>query len=254
MRKPFVAGNWKMHTNGAQAEQLARAVVQRLGNEDRVEIAVCPPFPYLTRVAAVLANTRVTLGAQNVYPDVKGAYTGEVSPMMLVDCGCKWVIVGHSERRHLLGETDDFIARKLVESLQAGLHVILCVGETLAQRQANQTETIIEAQLVGSLERLTGDKLARVVIAYEPVWAIGTGHNATPEQAQQVHQFIRRWLDRQFGEKWAQSTRIMYGGSVRPDNAASILAQPDVDGALVGGASLNADDFAAIAQAAILKK
>ena len=250
MRKPFVAGNWKMNTHAAQAEQLAKALVQRLGTQDRVEVAVCPPFPYLMRVRDVLAGSKIALGAQNTHPDTRGAFTGEVSPTMLVDCGCTWVIVGHSERRHLLGESNDFIRRKLIGALAAGLRVILCVGETLAERQVNKTNTVIETQLTGSLEGLPGDKLTRVVIAYEPVWAIGTGHNATPEQAEQVHRFIRRWLDGQFGEAAANATRILYGGSVKPDNAASLMAQPNVDGALVGGASLNADDFTAIVQAA----
>ncbi len=250
MRKPFVAGNWKMNTNAAQAEQLAAALALRFRNEQRVEVVVCPPFPYLTRVGAALAGSSIALGAQNCHADSKGAFTGEVSAVMLTDCGCKWVIVGHSERRHLLGETDSFIRRKLVGALAAGLHVILCVGETLAQRQSNQTEMIIETQLVGGLEGLARDRLARVVVAYEPVWAIGTGHNATPEQAQQVHQFIRTWLDGQFGSELAGSTRIIYGGSVKPDNAASLQSRPDVDGSLVGGASLNADDFSAIVQAA----
>jgi triosephosphate isomerase len=250
MRKPFVVGNWKMHNNGAQAEQLAAALVQQVGQDDTVDIALCPPFPYLTLVGNTLAGSRITLGAQNAYPENKGAFTGEVSPTMLVDCGCQWVILGHSERRHLLGESNDFIWRKLQGALTAGLNVILCVGETLAQRQTNQTEVIIETQLTGTLERLAKDKLAKVVIAYEPVWAIGTGHNATPAQAQEVHDFIRHWLDGEFGEAVAQSTRILYGGSVKPDNAASLLGQPEVDGALVGGASLVADDFIAVVQAA----
>jgi triosephosphate isomerase (TIM) len=251
MRRPFVAGNWKMNTNGAQAEQLAAALAQRFKGEQPVEIAVCPPFPYLTRVGSVLAGSAIALGAQNLHPDTKGAFTGEVSPTMLVDCGCKWVIVGHSERRHLLGESDNFIRRKLVGALNAGLHVIFCIGETLAQRQANQTEMIIETQLVGGVEGLAKDKLARVVVAYEPVWAIGTGHNATPDQAQQVHHFVRDWLDGQIGAEPAQSMRIVYGGSVKPDNAKNLQSQPDVDGSLVGGASLNADDFTAIVQAAV---
>jgi triosephosphate isomerase len=204
-------------------------------------------------VVGILAGSTIALGAQNTHPDNKGAFTGEVSPTMLVDCGCQWVIIGHSERRHLLNETDDFIRRKLVGALAAGLHTILCVGETLAQRQGNQTEMIIERQLIGSLEGLASESLKRVVVAYEPVWAIGTGHNATPGQAEQVHQFIRRWLDGQFGTEGAQATRILYGGSVKPDNAASLLSQRNVDGALVGGASLNAEDFTPIVLAAVKK-
>ncbi len=251
MRKPFVAGNWKMNTNGLQAEQLAAALAQRFKTEQQVEIVVCPPFPYLGRVGTALAGSTIALGAQNCHPDTKGAFTGEVSSTMLTDSGCKWVIAGHSERRHLLGETDSFIRRKLVGALSAGLHVILCVGEDLAQRQTNQTEMIIETQLVGVLEGLAKDKLSRVVVAYEPVWAIGTGHNATPDQAQQVHRFVRDWLDGQFGEELAAATRIIYGGSVKPDNAKGLQSQPDVDGSLVGGASLSADDFSAIVNAAL---
>jgi triosephosphate isomerase len=254
MRKPIVAGNWKMNTNAGQAGELAAALVQMLGRESQAEIVVCPPFPYLTRVAAAVTGSQIALGAQNVHSSPNGAFTGEVSAAMLVDCGCKWVIIGHSERRQLLGESDDFIWHKLIAALAAGLHVILCVGETLVQRQTHQTEMIVETQLTGSLERLTREKLARVVLAYEPIWAIGTGHNATPEQAQQVHQFIRSWLDGQFGDGAAQATRILYGGSVKPENAAGLLAQPDVDGALVGGASLIAADFVAIARAAVEMK
>lgn len=249
MRKPFVAGNWKMNLNGSAAEQLAGDLVKQLGPQDRVEIAVCPPFPYLCRVAPLLASSKIALGAQNCHSDNKGAFTGEVSPTMLTDCGCKWVIVGHSERRHVLNETDDFIRRKLLGALAANLHVILCVGETLAQRRSNQTETVIETQLVGALEGLMADRLPRLVIAYEPVWAIGTGQNATPDQAEKVHQFIRSWLDGHFGDAVARGTRILYGGSVNPGNAASLLSQMNVDGALVGGASLVANDFVAIANA-----
>ena len=254
MRKPFVAGNWKMNTTGAQAEQLARNLVQKLRGEDRVEVSVFPPYPYLTRVAQICAGTSIELGAQNTHPDTKGAFTGEVSPTMLIDCGCRWAIIGHSERRHLLGEDNEFIRRKLFGALAAGLHTILCVGETLAQRRANQIEIIIETQLSGALESLPSDRLPRVVLAYEPVWAIGTGHNATPEQAEQVHQFIRRWLSGQFGDAGAQQTRILYGGSVKPDNAASLMNQPNVDGLLVGGASLDANDFTAIVHAAAPQK
>ncbi len=251
MRKPFVVGNWKMNTNGQQAEQLAKAMVQKLGQEDRVDVAVCPPFPYLTQVAKVLAGSRIALSAQNTHPDTKGAFTGEVSPTMLLDCGCQWVIIGHSERRHLIGEDNEFTRRKLVGALAAGLHCILCVGETLAQRRDNQSETVVETQLDDAMSALPSERLGSMVIAYEPVWAIGTGQNATPEQAQAVHQFIRRWLGDHFGDPASQHTRILYGGSVKPDNAASLMSQPDVDGLLAGGASLIADDFTAIVQAAI---
>jgi triosephosphate isomerase len=254
MRKPFVAGNWKMNTTGAQAEQLAKNLVEQLRGEDRVDVAVFPPFPYLSIVAKVCAGTPIAIGGQNTHPDTKGAFTGEVSPTMLIDCGCRWAIIGHSERRHLLGEDIEFIRRKLVGALAAGLHTMLCVGETLAQRRANQTEIIIETQLSGALEGLPSERMARMVVAYEPVWAIGTGQNATPEQAELVHQFIRRWLSGQFGDAGAQQMRVLYGGSVKPDNAASLMGQPNVDGLLVGGASLDANDFTAIVHAAAPKK
>src|SRR5437870_1495952 len=187
MRKKFVAGNWKMFTTAATAERLTSEVVEGLGSENRVTVAVCPPFPYLECVAKVLGGSLVTLGAQNLYPEKEGAFTGEVSPVMLVDVGCRYVIVGHSERRHKLGETDNFINRKVKAALAAGLQVILCIGETLEERQANRTETVLESQLRGSLEDLAAESLAHLVVAYEPVWAIGTGQNATPDQAQAAH-------------------------------------------------------------------
>jgi triosephosphate isomerase len=251
MRTKFVAGNWKMYTNASGARQLAQAVVQGLGGEDRVRVALCPPFPYLLVVGEVLRGSRVLLGAQNVYPEAEGAFTGEVSPPMLLDCGCRYVIVGHSERRHILGETDAFVNRKVRAALAAGLRVILCVGETLAEREGNRTEQVLQTQLAGGLAGLEAAALAELVIAYEPVWAIGTGRNATPEQAQAAHAFIRGWVREKFGEETAGRLPIQYGGSVKPDNAASLLRQPDVDGALAGGASLKADAFLAIVRAAL---
>ncbi len=249
MRKKFVAGNWKMYTNSATAAELASAVAKGVG-DDRVTVAVCPPFPYLHRVAEVLKGGRVGLGGQNCYHEAEGAFTGEVSPTMLRDVGCRYVILGHSERRQLFGETDAFIARKLHAAMRAGLEVILCVGETLQQREANQTERVLEAQLSGSLAGLDAAGLRNVVIAYEPVWAIGTGRTATPQQAQDAHAFIRRRIAESFGQDAAAGLVIQYGGSVKPDNAAELMRQPDVDGALVGGASLKADQFLAIVRAA----
>jgi triosephosphate isomerase len=254
MRKKFVAGNWKMFTTAATARALAAAVVQGLGAEDRVAVAVCPPFLYLSLVGDVLRGSPVALGAQNVYPENEGTFTGEVSPPMLVDVGCRYVIVGHSERRHKLGESDEFISRKVKAALAAGLRVILCVGETLAERQADQTEVVLDRQLSGSLAggaAVPDGTLAQLVLAYEPVWAINTGHNATPEQAQQAHTFLRRRSAGMFGEEAAAALPIQYGGSVKPENVASLLHQPDVDGALVGGASLRADQFLAIVRAGI---
>lgn len=251
MRKKFVAGNWKMFTNAATARQLASAVVRGLGEEQGVAVAVCPPYPYLPAVAEELRGSSVALGAQNCYHEKEGAFTGEVSPAMLVDVACRYVILGHSERRHKLGESDDFINRKVHAALAAGLEVILCLGETLQERQANRTETILETQLNGSLAGVDAAGLRRVVLAYEPVWAIGTGQNATPEQAQQAHAFIRGQIRERFSEELASALPIQYGGSVKPDNAASLFRQADVDGGLIGGASLNADSFLAIVRAAL---
>jgi triosephosphate isomerase len=250
-RKPFVVGNWKMFTTGAIARQLASAVVKGLGREDRVTVAVCPPFPYLAAVAEVLRGTPVGLGAQNVYPEKEGAFTGEVGTTMLTDVGCRYVIVGHSERRHKLEETDAFINRKVHAALGVGLTVILCIGETLEERKAQHTEAVLEGQLKGSLAGITSGQLEHLVLAYEPVWAIGTGQNATPEQAQATHAFVRRLIAKMSSEESAQRLPIQYGGSVKPDNAATLLCQPDVDGALVGGASLQADQFLAIVRAAV---
>jgi triosephosphate isomerase len=251
MRRKFVAGNWKMFTTAATARQLAADVVKGLGSETRVAVAVCPPFPYLSVVAEALAGSPVALGAQNLYPEKEGAFTGEVSPTMLADVGCRYVILGHSERRHKLGESDAFINRKVHAALAAGLHVILCLGETLDQRTARHTETVLDAQLTGSLAGLDAAGLANLTLAYEPAWAIGTGVNATPEQAQQAHVFIRRRINERFGPDAAKRVVIQYGGSVKPDNAASLFHQPDVDGGLIGGASLKAADFLAIVRAAL---
>jgi triosephosphate isomerase len=250
MRKPFVAGNWKMCTTASTAQQLAAAIVKGLGSEDRVTVAVCPPFPYLSRVGEVLRGSRVALGAQNLYPEKEGAFTGEVSPTMLVDVGCLYVIVGHSERRHKLGESDAFINRKVHAGLAAGLEVILCVGETQQERDDDRTEAVLQMQLAGGLAGVSGDALAHMVIAYEPVWAIGTGHIATPEQAQEAHACIRSQVAERYGDQAAQALLIQYGGSAKPENVASLFGQPDVDGALVGGASLRADLFLEIVRLA----
>jgi triosephosphate isomerase len=252
MRKKFIAGNWKMFTTAATAQQLAAGVVRGLGDEDRVTVAVCPPFPYLAHVAAMVRGSPVALGGQNLYPEKEGAFTGEVSPTMLLDVGCRYVIVGHSERRHKLGEEDAFINRKVKAGLAAGLQVILCTGETLAEREGNRTEAVLDRQLTGGLAGVTGEGLVSLVLAYEPVWAIGTGRNATPEQAQEAHAFIRRRVGQLCGAEAAQGLVIQYGGSVKPDNAGSLLNQPDVDGALVGGASLKVDDFLAIVRAGVV--
>ncbi len=251
MRDKFVAGNWKMYGTAASCRALAKAVVDGLGAERRVRVAVCPPTPYLTVTADALRGSAVELGGQNCYTEKEGAFTGEVSPAMLADVGCKWVILGHSERRHKLGETDAFISRKVHAALAAGLHVILCLGETLDERNGHRTEAVLDAQLTGSLAGLDAAGLRRVVLAYEPVWAIGTGVNATPEQAQQAHAYIRGRIAKRFGEEAARTLPIQYGGSVKPDNAAALMHQPDVDGGLIGGASLKADQFLTIVRAAM---
>jgi triosephosphate isomerase (TIM) len=251
-RTPIVAGNWKMFTTAATGRDLAAAVAQ--GVDDLpVQVVVCPPYPYLALIAEVIHGSPVMLGAQNLYPSAQGAYTGEVSPTMLRDVGCRYVIVGHSERRHGLGEKDAFINHKVRVGLDAGLTVILCAGETLDERQADQTETILDRQLTEGLQGVPAGSLENLVLAYEPVWAIGTGHNATPDQAQAAHAFLRGRIAQLYGEEAAGRLPIQYGGSVKPDNAASLMRQPDVDGALVGGASLEAASFLAIVRAAAAK-
>jgi triosephosphate isomerase len=253
MRPKFVAGNWKMHTTATTARQLASALVRGLGAEGRITVVVCPPFPFLPLVGDVLQGSPVALGAQNLYPESEGAFTGEVSPPMLLDVGCKYVIVGHSERRHIadVAESNAFINRKVHAALSAGLDVIVPFGETLEERQAGKTEAVLETQLAGSLAGLDAALMKRVALAYEPVWAIGTGQNAAPEQAQQVHAFLRGRIGDTFGEETAAGLCIQYGGSVNANNAASMLRQPDVDGALVGGASLHADQFLAVVRAGL---
>ncbi|HYV38910.1 MAG TPA: triose-phosphate isomerase [Gemmataceae bacterium] len=246
MRKKFIAGNWKMFTNAASARQLATEVAKGVGPQTKARVAVCPPFPYLAIVAEALRGSPVMLGAQNCYHQKEGAFTGEVSPAMLVDVGCRYVILGHSERRHVLGETDDFINRKVKAALDAGLEVILCIGETLQERQGNQMEAVFSRQIAGSLAGITVEQMAKVVLAYEPVWAIGTGQVATAEQAQAAHRWIREHIAKLWSTAVAEALTIQYGGSAKPENVAPLLSQPDVDGGLVGGASLKADLFLGI--------
>src|SRR5215213_141674 len=250
MRKKFIAGNWKMYTTAAGAKALAEGVAKGVtGNA--VTVAVCPPYPWLGLVADALKGSAVAVGAQNCHPQSEGAYTGEVSPQMVLDAGCKYVIVGHSERRHGMGEPDRFLNLKVKAATAAGLTVIFCVGELLAEREAGQTEDVLWFQVAAGLNGLSADAVSRLVIAYEPVWAIGTGKVATPTQAQAVHAFIRKRFAKHYGEAAAQAMTILYGGSVKPENAAEMLKQPDVDGALVGGASLKADSFLGIIRAAV---
>jgi len=249
-RKKFVAGNWKMNTTRAEAVALAEGIVKGVGSDSRVDVAVCPPFVWLTAVAGVLKGSPVALGAQDVHFEKKGAYTGEISPAMLVEAGCKYVIIGHSERRHGLGETDAAINHKVHTALEESLHIILCVGETLAERERNLQERVFQRQVYAACAGLTDDQFGRLVLAYEPVWAIGTGKVATPEQAQEAHHNIRFRMTQLYGDKIAAKLPILYGGSVTPENAAGLMSQQDVDGALVGGASLKADSFLAIVKAA----
>lgn len=250
MRPKLIVGNWKMYTNSAEAARLAKSIAAGINDKDRVAVAICPPFPYLALVGETLRVSLVALGAQNLFPANQGAFTGEVSPTMLLDLGCRFVILGHSERRHKMGESDAFINQKVLFAVAAGLEVILCVGETFKQRNAKKTEVIIVDQLTHGLAGLSANFLARVNIAYEPVWAIGNhGHHATPEQAYEEHAVIRERFGQMFDAASAQRLRILYGGSVNPENAPAMLAQPGVDGALIGADSLNAGQFLAIIQA-----
>jgi len=253
-RTPFVGGNWKMNTDALGAGNLARAVADGLRETPDLNVVLFPPFPYLLTVASVLRerapHSRLALGAQDVYHQPDGAFTGEVSTAMLLDCACTHVLTGHSERRHVLGESDALVNRKTLAALQAGLHVVLCVGETLDERERAETHAVNERQVKAGLAGVTPAQMADVVVAYEPVWAIGTGRTATPDDAQEAHARIRVLLSELFNESVASQTRIIYGGSVKPANAAELFAQPDIDGGLIGGASLKPDDFLAIARAA----
>lgn len=251
-RRKFVVGNWKMHTTALEAAQLAKDVVNGFAAADHVTVILCPPFPYLGLVGDMLRGSNVALGGQNMYPEAEGAFTGEVSPTMLLDLGCKYVILGHSERRHKLGESDAFINQKVVCALAAGLDVILCVGETLSQRKAKQTEAVLDHQLSTGFAGIPAEALGRLSVAYEPVWAIGNEqHHATPKEAHDAHLLIRRKLSQICGDTWANKMTVQYGGSVEPENAAAFLNQPGVDGVLIGGASLQADEFLAIIRAAM---
>lgn len=242
-RRPLIAGNWKMFKTAGEAAALARAIVEGSKEVADRDVLVAPPFTAITTVAAALRGSGVFLSGQTMHAEREGAFTGEISGAMLRDAGCTHVILGHSERRTLFGETDDGVARKAIAAFGSGLTPIVCVGETLAERDADQTLRVIERQLTRALQGLSVEHVAAGVLAYEPVWAIGTGRNATPQQAQEVHAFARRLVARTHGEGAAASMRILYGGSVKPDNVAALMAEPDIDGALVGGASLVADSF-----------
>lgn len=248
-RAPFICGNWKLHKTVAESVALARAVADASADLSGVEVGIAPVFTALHPVRQAVADSSLRVGAQNCWHEPQGAYTGEVSPPLLADLGCSFIIVGHSERRQIFGETNAGVNQKVRAVLATGLQPIVCVGETLAQREANETLQVVGAQVREGLAGLSSEQVGSLVVAYEPVWAIGTGKTATTDQAQEVHAAIRALLRELAGEQ-ADRVRIQYGGSVKPANAADLLAQPDIDGALVGGAALKADDFAAIIRAA----
>lgn len=248
MRTPLIAGNWKLFKTRAEALALIERLKPLVADVQGVEIVVAPVFTAISSVATAVAGSRIKVAAQDCYWEEEGAFTGEVSPKLLKDAGCSHVIIGHSERRQYFGETDETVNRKTKAALTAGLTVLLCVGETLAEREAGSTFGIIEAQLKGGLQDVSSTALQQMVIAYEPVWAIGTGRTASDEQAQEVHAFIRGLVAKFYSQADAEAIRILYGGSVKPENVKGLMAQVDIDGALVGGASLKADSFGAIVQ------
>jgi triosephosphate isomerase len=253
MRKPFVAGNWKMNTDSLTSVGLARAVADSTIDiaGETVDVAILPPFVYMCNVVGALSTSHIAVGGQDVYFEQKGAFTGEISAAMLKDAGCAYVLCGHSERRHVIKETDELINKKVSASISGGLLPILCVGELLDERKANKTGEVVKRQIERGLAGLSEEKMLAVTIAYEPVWAIGTGLNATPEQAQQVHSMIRILVEKLYNKHIAEEMRILYGGSVKADNAKLLMEQADIDGLLVGGASLKADEFIAIIKAAV---
>jgi len=247
MRKPMIAGNWKLHKTIAEATRLVSELIPAVASNQNVDIVVAPVYTALPKVAETLAGSNVKLAAQNCYPEPQGAFTGEVSPLLLKDAGCEYVIIGHSERRQLFAETDASVNSKALALAESGLGTIFCIGETLEERETGKMFEVLRQQVTAGLKDLTTEQMKTVVVAYEPVWAIGTGKVATDEQAQEVHAFIRGLLAELYDAQTAAATRILYGGSVKPGNVDGLMTQPDVDGALVGGASLKAEDFARIA-------
>jgi triosephosphate isomerase len=245
-RQPIIAGNWKMNKTSTEARDLAAKLIPLVADVQDREIILAPPFTALRTVGGAIEGTNIALSAQNLFWEDKGAYTGEISAEMLLDLGCRYVIIGHSERRRYFGETDDTVNKKTLHALKKGLLPIVCVGESLSEREAGKANEVIERQLIGAFKGITADEMLKIIIAYEPVWAIGTGKTATPEQAEDVHEFIRRKIDMMYSCDVADPLRIQYGGSVTPQNVSSLMAMPDIDGALVGGASLNPESFAAL--------
>lgn len=250
MRRPIIAGNWKMNKTINEAIELANGIKRALFEEEAVDIVLCPPFTALSEVAETILNSNIALGAQDCHWEEKGAYTGEVSPLMLKDAGCQYTIVGHSERRQYFGETNETVNKKVKALLSVGINPIMCIGEKIEEREANKTFEVVEDHLVGGLKDISPDDVLRIVIAYEPVWAIGTGKTATPVQAQEVHAFIREKISELYSGEIAALVRIQYGGSVKPDNISELMNEPDIDGALVGGASLKEDSFIKIVKGA----
>lgn len=248
-RRPLVAGNWKMNKLIGDAISTVEALKPLVASVTNVDIVVCPVFTALHGASRAAAGSNVEVGAQNAYSKESGAYTGEISPQMIQDAGCTWTIIGHSERRQYSGESDAFLNEKLHFAVESGLKVMFCIGETLEEREGGQMDAVLTRHIVEGLKGLTGAQFAQVAIAYEPVWAIGTGVTATPEQAESAHLFVRELVRKQFGGAVADAVRIQYGGSAKPDNAAELISQPNVDGFLVGGAALKADSFAAIVNA-----
>lgn len=245
-RVPILAGNWKMNKTASEARDLASRLLPLVAGVKDREIVLAPPFTALAAVAEATKGTSLALSAQDLFWEEKGAFTGQISAEMLLDLGCKYVIIGHSERRQFFGETDATVQKKLRQALNKGLLPIVCVGETLAEREAGKAHEVIERQLLGALANVTVAEMQKVVLAYEPVWAIGTGKTATPEQAQEIHAFIRAKITGLYNNETADAVRIQYGGSVTPENVSSLMAMPDIDGALVGGASLKPESFAAL--------
>jgi len=251
VRTPLVAGNWKMNLLIDDSVKTASELKSLVADVSTVEIVVCPVFTALRAVSDALKGANVAVGGQNCYLKESGAFTGEISPQMLADAGCTWTIIGHSERRQYFGETDSLLNDKLRFALASGLKVMFCIGETLEERESGRMNDVLVRQVTEGLQGLTEADFARIAVAYEPVWAIGTGVTASPEQAEEAHAFVRELVRDQFGATVADGLRIQYGGSVKPDNAAELMAKPNVDGALVGGAALKADSFAAIVRAAV---
>jgi triosephosphate isomerase len=245
-RLPFIAGNWKMNKTVGEALDLVRELKTAISGVKEVEVAVAPPFTALDAVRKEIEGSSIRLAAQNLYWEEKGAFTGEISPPMLKEVGCQYVIIGHSERRQLFGESDETVNRRINAALAKGLKVIFCIGETLKEREEGRTFSVIERQIEGGLKGLGGKETTNMVIAYEPVWAIGTGKTATPEQAEEVHRFIREKVEKLYSRQVSEEIRIQYGGSVTPENIKGLMSQPDIDGALVGGASLKAESFSKI--------